>query len=129
MKKRLFAGLITAMMIASVVAPTSVFAAEQPNKLPYVNGLGYEVEVFEDDDISFYNYDSGWNDFLGGTWRHGVNNSHVWSWFDHNSKEHKTTVQGAGGKFGYSGWTDAGTRAKASWEKAGSGNKAWADVR
>lgn len=49
--------------------------------------------------------------------------------YDHNNKTHKTTVQGAGGQFSYSGWTRAGSRAEASWEKASSGNRAWADVK
>lgn len=127
MKKRLFAGLMTAMMMASVIAPASVFAAEEKPDLPYVDGLGYEVNV--DEDVTFYNYDSDWKDFLGGSWRHGVSDTQVWSWYDHNSKVHKTTVQGAGGKYGYSGWTDPGVRAKASWEKAWFGNHAWADVQ
>lgn len=55
--------------------------------------------------------------FLGGKWRHGVGSRYVWSKYDHNNKTHKTTVQGAGGQFSYSGWTSAGSRAEASWEK------------
>jgi Bacteriocin (Lactococcin_972). len=66
---------------------------------------------------------------LGGKWRHGVGSVYVWSKYDHNNKTHKTTVQGAGGQFSYSGWTRAGSRAEASWEKASSGNRAWADVK
>ena len=31
---------------------------------------------------------------------------------DHNNKTHKTTVQGAGGQFPYSGWTRAGVEQK-----------------
>lgn len=128
MKKSIFRGLIAAILLVCFIVPTSVFAVEQYNNLPYVDGLGYEVDVFEDDDVSFYNYDSLWKDYLGGRWRHGVDEYHVWSWFDHDKKLHKTTVQGAGGKYGYSGWTDPGERAKASWEKASYGNKAWVDV-
>lgn len=70
-------------------------------------------------------YDSGTKNWLGGKWRHGVNSSHVWSNFYHGSKTHETHVQGAGGKKGYSGWVGKGTTAKASWEKAWSGNRAW----
>ncbi|WP_268257884.1 lactococcin 972 family bacteriocin [Anaerococcus provencensis] len=79
--------------------------------------------------VVLYGYDSGWKDFLGGRWRHGVNNTKVWSKFDHDRKVHKTAVKGAGGKFSYSGWTDPGLRASASWEKASSGNEAWANVK
>ena len=41
----------------------------------------------------------------------------------------KTTVKGAGGKYSYSGWVGKGKQAAASWEKAKTGNKAWADVK
>lgn len=74
-------------------------------------------------------YDSGWKDFYGGKWRHGVNSKHVWSKYNHSKKTHKTTVKGAGGKYSYSGWVGKGKQAAASWEKAKTGNKAWADVK
>ncbi|HGC9720872.1 TPA: lactococcin 972 family bacteriocin [Streptococcus agalactiae] len=127
MKKALSLVLLTGLMLASSVP---AFAAEETN-LPYVEGLGYEVEVFEEDytQPKLFSYDSGWKSFLGGKWRHGVGSRYVWSKYDHNDKTHKTTVQGAGGKFSYSGWTRAGSRAEASWEKALSGNRAWADVK
>lgn len=122
--------------------------------LQYVEDLGYEVDLdaleekeeidmldvkdieakkdvdYEDmTEAVLYGYDSGWKNFLGGRWRHGVNNSQVWSNYDHNSKVHKTTVRGAGGRYSYSGWTRAGRRASASWEKAFHGNRAWANVK
>ena len=62
-------------------------------------------------------------------WRHGVGSRYVWSKYDHNNKTHKTTVQGVGGQFSYSGFTSSGSRAEASWEKALSGNRDWADVK
>ena len=154
MKKALSILLLTGMFVTTT---GSVFASESNSNLetdlPYVEGLGYEVnldieeqgvnpklqyvkdlgfEVYLDNhnnDVVLYGYDSGWKDFLGGRWRHGVNNTQVWSKFDHNRKVHKTTVRGAGGKYSYSGWTNPGLRASASWEKAESGNKAWADVK
>lgn len=127
MKKALSLVLLTGFMLVSFVP---AFAAEKTN-LPYVEGLGYEVEVFEEDYTlpRLFSYDSGWKSFLGGKWRHGVGSVYVWSKYDHNNKTHKTTVQGAGGKFSYSGWINAGSRAEASWEKASSGNRAWADVK
>lgn len=127
MKKAFSLVLLTGLMLASSVP---AFAAEETN-LPYVEGLGYEVEVFEEDytQPKLFSYDSGWKKFLGGEWRHGVGSRYVWSKFDHNKKTHKTAVQGAGGRFSYSGWTSAGSRAEASWEKALIGNKAWADVK
>ena len=114
-------------MLASFVP---AFAAEETN-LPYVEGLGYEVQVFEEDytQPKLFSYDSGWKSFLGGKWRHGVGSRYVWSKYDHNNKTQKTTVQGTGGQFSYSGWTSSGIRAEASWEKASSGNRAWSDVK
>ena len=49
--------------------------------------------------------------------------------YNHSKKTHKTTVKGAGGKYSYSGWVGKGKQAAASWEKAKTGNKAWADVK
>lgn len=74
------------------------------------------------------NYDSGVKDFLGGKWRHGVNDTHAWSWFYHSKRFHTTTVKGAGGRYGYSGRTKPGVVAQATWERAPMGNKAFADV-
>lgn len=127
MKKSLSLVLLTGFMLVSFVP---AFAAEKTN-LPYVEGLGYEVEVFEEDYTlpRLFSYDSGWKSFLGGKWRHGVGSVYVWSKYDHNNKTHKTTVQGASGQFSYSGCTSSGSRAEASWEKASSGNRAWADVK
>lgn len=68
MKKILSTVLLTGLVFASTA---SAFAAEEPN-LPYVEGLGYEVELLE---------------------------------------------------------TNPKIRALASWEKAWSGNLAWADVK
>lgn len=126
MKKVLSTLLLSGLIVAS---STTVFA--ENTNLPYVEGLGYEVNVIErkPGDKVTYGYDSGWKKFLGGDWRHGVNSKHVWSRFYHKSKTHKTTVRGAGGKYSYSGWEVAGNTAKASWEKAITGNKAWADVK
>ena len=45
MKKALSLVLLTGFMLVSFVP---AFAAEKTN-LPYVEGLGYEVEVFEED--------------------------------------------------------------------------------
>lgn len=126
MKKILSAAfLLAGMLLAST---GSVYAEE--NNLPYVNGLGYEENVVEElFEIKPLGYDSGWKNFLGGRWRHGVGKTKVWSNYDHKSKPHKTTVRGAGGKYSSSGWIKAGTRASASWEKARVGNKAWVDVK
>jgi hypothetical protein len=96
--------------------------------LPYDEGLGYRVDL-EDEAIATRGYDSGWKDFLGGKWRHGVDNKYVWSQYKHSSKTHKTTVRGAGGKYSTSDWVKKGVVAKASWEKAVTGNKAWADTK
>ena len=74
-------------MLASFVP---AFAAEETN-LPYVEGLGYEVQVFEEDytQPKLFSYDSGWKSFLGGKWRHGVGSRYVWSKYDHNNKTQK----------------------------------------
>lgn len=95
----------------------------------YVEGLGYEVTIDSENLAREGSYDSGWKDFYGGKWRHGVNSKHVWSKYNHSKKTHKTTVKGAGGKYSYSGWVGKGKQAAASWEKAKTGNKAWADVK
>ncbi|MDR1773690.1 MAG: lactococcin 972 family bacteriocin [Clostridioides sp.] len=125
MKKMLSAVLLSGVLLTSI---GSVYAEE--NDLPYVDGLGYEVNVEEEEfNITPCNYDSGWKDFLGGRWHHGVNDTQVWSKYDHKSKTHKTAVRGAGLKYSYSGWTKPGQTASASWEKARLGNKAWADVK
>lgn len=81
-----------------------------------------------DPPVTVSNYDSGIKDFLGGKWRHGVNDTHVWSWFYHSKRFHTTTVKGAGGQYGYSGITNPRETAYASWEKAPSGNEAYANV-
>lgn len=127
MKKILSTVLLTGLVFASTA---SAFAAEEPN-LPYVEGLGYEVELLETNpnQPALRSYDSGWKNFLGGNWRHGVGTRYVWSKYDHKRKIHNTTVQGAGGKRSYSGWTNPKIRALASWEKAWSGNLAWANVK
>ncbi|MDY2918879.1 MAG: lactococcin 972 family bacteriocin [Anaerococcus sp.] len=123
MKKMLYSLLLSVILLQPT---TRAFAKEE--NLPYVENLGYQVEVV-DNNISLYSYDSGWKSFLGGSWIHGVNTSSVRSQFDHNSKTHKTTVQGKGGKYSYSGWVSPRRRASASWEKAFTGNQAWADVK
>lgn len=46
----------------------------------------------------------------------------------HSKRFHTTTVKGAGGRYGYSGRTNPRETANASWEKALSGNEAYADV-
>ena len=79
--------------------------------------------------LTILNYDSGRKNFLGGRWRHGVGKSYVWSHYDHNSKTHRTTVQGAGGKMSSSGWISKKKRASASWEKAYWDNNAWVNVK
>ena len=127
MKKILSIMVLTCMVLATSV---TAFASEGCN-LPYTEGKGYEVRMLEEkqNNSTIKNYDSGWKAFLGGKWRHGVGTRYVWSKFDHDTKVHTTTVQGAGGKYSYSGKTDPGVRAMASWEKALSGNGAWADVK
>lgn len=95
----------------------------------YVKDLGYEVNLDDEALTKAGEYDSGWKDFLGGKWRHGVNSKHVWSKYKHSTKTHKTTVRGAGGKYSYSGWIGKGKQASASWERAATGNKAWADTK
>ena len=109
-------------------SPTIALSKETPD-LPYVEGLGYEVTPPDFSGTQLYKYDSGWKHFLGGTWRHGVGSRYVWSHFDHQYKEHKTSVKGHGGQMSYSGWTPAKRRASASWEKAPYDNKAYADVK
>ena len=124
--------VLSALLLSGLLfTSTGTVYAQNNSDLPYVKGLGYEVEVLENDEneITFYNYDSGWKNFLGGRWRHGVDSSQVWSYFDHSYKIHKTTVRGLHGKYSYSGWVGAGRRAAASWEKAFAGNRAWADVK
>ena len=44
----------------------------------------------------------------------------------HIKLQYKVLVSG---QFSYSGCTSSGSRAEASWEKALSGNRAWADVK
>lgn len=71
--------------------------------LPYVEGLGYEVvipdgsgdmgssasDTMQAGDVAeINNYDSGWKSFLGGKWKHGVNNTKVYSTFKHSTKTH-----------------------------------------
>lgn len=127
MKKK----VILAVMIVIVLSFSVPTFATENTDLPYVENLGYEV-VIPDADYSKLmpaNYNSGWKKFLGGSWIHGVGNRYVWSKYDHKYKVHKTTVQGAGGKLSSSGWTVAGRRAEASWERAVFGNKAWATVK
>lgn len=81
-----------------------------------------------DPPVTVSNYDSGIKDFLGGKWRHGVNDTHVWSWFYHSKRFHTTSVKGAGGQYGYSGRTNPKETAYASREKALSGNEAFANI-
>lgn len=88
--------------------------------------ITYKANDFPTETVS--NYDSGIKDFLGGKWRHGFNDTHVWSWFYHSKRFHTTTVKGAGGRYGYSGRTNPRETANASWEKALSGNEAYANV-
>ena len=98
--------VLSALLLSGLLfTSTGTVYAQNNSDLPYVKGLGYEVEVLENDEneITFYSYDSGWKNFLGGRWRHGVNSSQVWSNFDHSYKTHKTTVRGSQGKYSYSG--------------------------
>lgn len=127
MKKFLSLILLTGLVFAT----SAISFASEECDLPYDEGKGYEVRMLEGktSNRTIKNYDSGWKAFLGGKWRHGVGTRYVWSKFDHDTKVHTTTVQGAGGKYSYSGKTDPGVRAMASWEKALSGNGAWADVK
>lgn len=139
MKKRI---VFAVLLMFAVVATNPIFAMEE-KELNYVEGLGYEVEI-DTGSVSDYitaisvravavaglsSYDSGWKNYLGGEWRHGVGSKYVWSHFDHKTKVHKTSVKGKGDMMSYSGWTEAGKRASASWEKALWGNKAYADVK
>ncbi|EKU93195.1 bacteriocin, lactococcin 972 family [Alloiococcus otitis] len=123
--------ILTTILLSATLLNTGLVVSAKDNQIPYVEGLGYETDIIQQETstVTLYKTDSGWKDFLGGRWSHGVNERYVWSKYDHNSKTHKTTVQGAGGKLSYSGWTKPGKRASASWEKALFGNKAWADVK
>ena len=76
-----------------------------------------------------FSYDSGWKSFLGGKWRHGVGSRYVWSKYDHNNKTHKTTVQGASVNSLIRVVQALEVEQKLTWEKALSGNRAWADVK
>lgn len=127
MKKKI---IMATMMVLIFSFSVPTYASEKAD-LPYVENLGYEVTIPDVDDSNqaLMNYNSGWKKFLGGSWKHGVGNRYVWSKYDHKYKVHKTTVQGAGGRMSPSGWTVAGRRAEASWEKARAGNKAWAAVK
>ena len=63
----------------------------------------------------------------GGRWNYGVGGDKVWSNYDHDNREHKST---AVGKTTYeSGWTDPGETSYASTTAAWMGNKAYYDDR
>lgn len=66
-------------------------------------------------------------DASGGTWNYGVGSTYVWSYYSHKSKTHKSTVQGK--NYVTSGWIKAKTQARASAQKARSGNYSYYDVK
>lgn len=132
MKKLASKIILSALVLTLASEPLSMAYSE--SNLPYIEDLGYEVEVVEEgigrQATASKIYDSGWKNLLGGRWRHGVSYTHVWSNYDHSSKYHKTTVREAGGKYSSSGWVSRGRRASASWEKSRiGGNRAWVDVK
>lgn len=136
MKKLLLSTLIFGALVGLGSTATYGNSPLDPTTMAYDPQEGYEVKIpstftlgYAPLAISKASYDSGPKDFLGGEWRHGVNDRHVWSHFWHNSKVHSTTVQGKGSKRSTSGWIDAGETASASWEKALYGNRAWANVK
>ena len=51
---------------------------------------------------------------------------YVWSYYSHNRLTHKSSVQGK--YFSSSGWVSPGTQARASAEKAWTGNQSYFDV-
>lgn len=63
----------------------------------------------------------------GGTWDYGVNDKIVWSYYQHQKKEHKASV------VGYlpatSGWKKPGIKAKAEAPKSAWTNHSYYDVR
>lgn len=63
----------------------------------------------------------------GGTWNYGVGTKYVWSYYSHSSKVHKSSVLGR--NYISSGWTRKGVQARASTEKAITGNKSYYDVK
>ena len=65
-------------------------------------------------------------DIEGGVWNYGVGSKYVWSYYSHQYKTHKSSVHG---KYdASSGWVRKGREAKASAEKAITGNQAFYDV-
>lgn len=62
----------------------------------------------------------------GGVWNYGVGKKYVWSYYSHNRLTHKSSVQGK--YFSSSGWVSPGTQARASAEKAWTGNQSYFDV-
>lgn len=66
-------------------------------------------------------------DAQGGTWNYGVGSKYVWSYYSHNSKTHKASVEGK--YYVTSGWIKAKTQARASAAKAAAGNQSYYDVK
>lgn len=66
-------------------------------------------------------------DAQGGTWNYGVGSKYVWSYYSHNKKTHKASVQGR--IYVSSGWQKKGVQARASAEKALTGNKSFYEVK
>lgn len=117
------------MNIIKFISPEEKLAKSMELGMIYDVELGFRAKLLYDPGRGGHGtYDSGWKNFLGGKWRHGVGTKYVWSKFDHGYKVHRTAVQGAGGQISKSGDIDPGIRAEADWERARSGNRAWADT-
>lgn len=63
----------------------------------------------------------------GGRWNYGVGSKYVWSYYSHNHKTHKASVEGK--YYVSSGWTKKGITAKASCEKRLFGNRSYYEVK
>ena len=119
------------MSVAAIMLIMTPISHASQNYIFSYDGDSPVVEEKMEDEIqskSDGTYNSGLILWLGGAWKHGVTETHVWSVYGHNQKYHHTSVRGAGGKYGYSGRTKPGVVAQATWERARIGNKAFADV-
>ena len=91
LKKIITVTMVSGLMLMASVGvfadapPQDVSSSDvPPQDMLYDPELGYEVTIDSENLAREGSYDSGWKDFYGGKWRHGVNSKHVWSKYNHS---------------------------------------------
>lgn len=113
--------------LKKIVAGVATIATLGMTSLPALASTGEEVHSGMVEDSNSLLRQTQERD--GGTWNYGVGSVYVWSYYQHKSRLHKSSVKpGYFAQVVSSGWRTKGIQARASAPKAPYGNQMFYDV-